>query len=48
LPSELTSFVGCRSELAEVKRLLPGSLLVTLTESPGRATCRNRAGTRAL
>jgi non-specific serine/threonine protein kinase len=31
LPAELTSFVGRRSELAEVKRLLAGSRLVTLT-----------------
>ena len=31
LPAELTSLVGRRSELAEVKRLLAGSRLVTLT-----------------
>jgi predicted ATPase/DNA-binding NarL/FixJ family response regulator len=31
LPAELTSFVGRRDELAEVKRLLAGSRLVTLT-----------------
>jgi predicted ATPase/DNA-binding CsgD family transcriptional regulator len=31
LPAELTSFVGRRNELAEVKRLLGGSHLVTLT-----------------
>ena len=31
LPAELTSFVGRRSEVAEVKRLLAGSRLVTLT-----------------
>src|SRR5215469_17787232 len=31
LPAELTSFVGRRNELAEVKRLLAGSRLVTLT-----------------
>jgi predicted ATPase/DNA-binding CsgD family transcriptional regulator len=31
LPSELTSFVGRRGELAEVRRLLAGSRLVTLT-----------------
>jgi non-specific serine/threonine protein kinase len=31
LPAELTSFVGRRAELAEVKRLLAGSRLVTLT-----------------
>jgi predicted ATPase/DNA-binding CsgD family transcriptional regulator len=31
LPAELTSFVGRRGELAEVKRLLAGSRLVTLT-----------------
>jgi predicted ATPase/DNA-binding NarL/FixJ family response regulator len=31
LPAELTSFVGRRAELAEVRRLLAGSRLVTLT-----------------
>ena len=31
LPAELTSFVGRRGELGEVKRLLSGSRLVTLT-----------------
>jgi predicted ATPase/DNA-binding NarL/FixJ family response regulator len=31
LPAELTSFVGRRSELAQAKRLLAGSRLVTLT-----------------
>jgi non-specific serine/threonine protein kinase len=31
LPAELTSFVGHRGELAEVRRLLAGSRLVTLT-----------------
>ena len=31
LPAELTSFVGRRGELAEVKRLLSVSRLVTLT-----------------
>ena len=31
LPTELTSFVGRRGELAEVKRLMAGSRLVTLT-----------------
>jgi predicted ATPase/DNA-binding CsgD family transcriptional regulator len=31
LPAELTSFVGRRDELAEVRRLLAGSHLVTLT-----------------
>ena len=31
LPAELTSFVGRRHELAEVKRLLADSRLVTLT-----------------
>jgi len=31
LPAELTSFVGRRGEVAEVKRLLAGSRLVTLT-----------------
>ena len=30
LPAELTSFVGRRDELAEVRRLLAGSRLVTL------------------
>jgi len=34
LPAELTSFVGHRGELAEVRRLLAGSRLVTLT-GPG-------------
>src|SRR5215469_2524467 len=34
LPIELTSFVGRRDEVAEVKRLLAGSHLVTLT-GPG-------------
>ena len=34
LPAELTSFVGHRGELAEVRRLLTGSRLVTLT-GPG-------------
>jgi predicted ATPase len=31
LPAELTSFVGRRGEVAEVRRLLAGSRLVTLT-----------------
>ena len=31
LPAELSSFVGRRGELAEIKRLLVGSRLVTLT-----------------
>ena len=31
LPAELTSFVGRRGELAEFRRLLAGSRLVTLT-----------------
>src|SRR5215472_13615857 len=31
LPTELTSFVGRRDEVAEVRRLLAGSHLVTLT-----------------
>ena len=35
LPAELTSFVGRRSELAEVKRLLASSRLVTLTGTGG-------------
>src|SRR5215468_6250972 len=34
LPAELTSFVGHRGELAEVRQLLAGSRLVTLT-GPG-------------
>src|SRR5215469_16028014 len=34
LPAELTSFVARRGELAEVRRLLAGSRLVTLT-GPG-------------
>jgi len=48
LPAELTSFVGRRSELREVKRLLGTTRLLTLTGSGGagktrlalRAVCR--------
>jgi len=35
LPAELTSFVGRRGELAEIKRLLSGSRLITLTGTGG-------------
>src|SRR5215469_9531328 len=35
LPAELTSFVGRRGELTEIKRLLAGSRLVTLTGTGG-------------
>src|SRR6516164_6222534 len=50
LPAELTSFVGRRGELAEVKRLLAGSRLVTLTGIGGvgktRLALRAAAGLR--
>ncbi|HUA42579.1 MAG TPA: LuxR C-terminal-related transcriptional regulator [Streptosporangiaceae bacterium] len=50
LPAELTSFVGRRGELAEVKRLLTGSRLVTLTGIGGvgktRLALRAAAGLR--
>ena len=50
LPAELTSFVGRRAELAEVKRLLAGSRLVTLTGIGGvgktRLALRAAAGLR--
>jgi predicted ATPase/DNA-binding NarL/FixJ family response regulator len=50
LPAELTSFVGRRRELAEVKRLLAGSRLVTLTGIGGvgktRLALRAAAGLR--
>ena len=50
LPAELTSFVGRRSELAEVKRLLADSRLVTLTGIGGvgktRLALRAAAGLR--
>ena len=50
LPAELTSFVGRRDELAEVKRLLAGSRLVTLTGVGGvgktRLALRTAAGLR--
>ncbi|HEX4660336.1 MAG TPA: LuxR C-terminal-related transcriptional regulator [Streptosporangiaceae bacterium] len=50
LPAELTSFVGRRGELAEVKRLLAGSRLVTLTGVGGvgktRLALRAAAGLR--
>ena len=50
LPAELTSFVGRRGELAEVRRLLAGSRLVTLTGVGGvgktRLALRAAAGLR--
>jgi non-specific serine/threonine protein kinase len=50
LPAELTSFVGRRDEVAEVKRLLSGSRLVTLTGVGGvgktRLALRAAAGLR--
>ncbi|HEV2372771.1 MAG TPA: NB-ARC domain-containing protein [Streptosporangiaceae bacterium] len=50
LPAELTSFVGRRAELAEVKRLLAESRLVTLTGVGGvgktRLALRAAAGLR--
>src|SRR5262250_2724599 len=50
LPAELTSFVGRRGELAEVRRLLAGSRLVTLTRVGGvgktRLALRAAAGLR--
>ncbi len=50
LPAELTSFVGRRNELAEVRRLLAGSRLVTLTGVGGvgktRLALRAAAGLR--
>ena len=50
LPAELTSFVDRRGELAEVKRLLAGSRLVTLTGVGGvgktRLALRAAAGLR--
>ena len=50
LPAELTSFVGRRDELAEVRRLLAGSRLVTLTGVGGvgktRLALRAAAGLR--
>jgi predicted ATPase/DNA-binding CsgD family transcriptional regulator len=50
LPAELTSFVGRRGELAEVRRLLAGSRLVTLTGVGGvgktRLALRAAAGVR--
>ena len=53
LPAELTSFVGRRGELAEVRRLLADSRLVTLTGPGGvgktRLALRAAAGlTRAF
>ena len=53
LPTELTSFIGRRDELAEVRRLLAGSHLVTLTGVGGvgktRLALRAAAGlTRAF
>ena len=50
LPAELTSFVGRRRELAEIKRLLTRSRLVTLTGTGGagktRLALRAAAGLR--
>jgi predicted ATPase/DNA-binding NarL/FixJ family response regulator len=50
VPAELTSFVGRRGEVAEVKRLLGGSRLVTLTGVGGvgktRLALRAAAGLR--
>jgi non-specific serine/threonine protein kinase len=50
LPAELTSFVGRRGELTEVRRLLAGSRLVTLTGIGGvgktRLALRAAAGLR--
>ena len=50
LPAELTSFVGRRGELAEVRRLLADSRLVTLTGVGGvgktRLALRAAAGLR--
>ena len=50
LPAELTSFAGRRGELAEVRRLLAGSRLVTLTGVGGvgktRLALRAAAGLR--
>ena len=50
LPAELTSFVGRRNEMAEVRRLLGGSRLVTLTGVGGvgktRLALRAAAGLR--
>src|SRR5215510_7015611 len=40
LPSELTSFVGRRHELAEIKRLLTTTRLLTLTGSGGAGKTR--------
>ena len=40
LPAELTSFVGRRPELGEVKRLLSESRLVTLTGVGGTGKTR--------
>src|SRR5256885_984195 len=40
LPAEVTGFVGRRGELAEVKRLLAGSRLVTLTGVGGSGKTR--------
>jgi MoxR-like ATPase len=40
LPAELTSFVGRRKELSEVKRLLTATRLLTLTGSGGAGKTR--------
>ena len=50
LPTELTSFIGRRHEVAEIRRLLAGSRLVTLTGTGGvgktRLALRTAAGLR--
>ena len=48
LPAELTSFVGRRSELREVKRLLGQTRLLTLTGSEGAAGQHALGARRAL
>ena len=40
LPSQLTSFIGRENELAELKRLIPSSHLLTLTGSGGTGKTR--------
>jgi len=37
LPAPVSSFIGREAELAEVRRLVGGSRLVTLTGTGGRA-----------
>lgn len=46
MPAELTSFVGRRRELAEVKRLLTSTRLLTLTGSGGAG--KTRLASRAV